>query len=199
MNLCEVSKCKNDREVEKALQTLPSGLDATYVRSLEQINRHGDYRKMLAFRTLRWVMYAERPLTTTELQHALAAEKVLDIELVEELDEEPDEESNEESGEELDEEPDEESNEESDEELDDIDVILGACAHLLVEDNSNKTVRPIHYSVQEFITSPKSHTHNGPLLNMFQDVDQIHARLAATCISHLESRLLDDGPCTAEY
>jgi ankyrin repeat protein len=193
MNLCEVSKCKNDREVEKALRTLPSGLDATYVRSLEQINRQEDYRRRLAFRTLRWVMYAERPLTTTELQHALAAEKMLDIEQGEELDEEPDKESNE-SGEELDEEP-EELNQESDEELDDIDVILGACAHLLVEDNS-KTVRPIHYSVQEFITSPKSHTHNGRLLNTFQDVDQIHARLAATCISHLESRLLDEGPCT---
>ena len=120
MNLCEVSESRKDREVEKALQILPTGLDATYFRSLEQIEKQKEYMRRLAFKTLRWVVYAQRPLATNELRHALAAEEEMDVK--------------------------------TDEELDNIDVILGACSHLLVEDGSTypPTVRPIHYSVQEF-------------------------------------------------
>ncbi len=75
-NLCRVSECQKDHEVENALDRLPSGLDATYIRILEQINGQGDYMRRLASKTFRWVMYAQRPLTTTELQHALVTEEL---------------------------------------------------------------------------------------------------------------------------
>ena len=75
-NLCQVSECQRDREVEKALDVLPSGLEATYIRILEQINGQGDYMRRLASKTFRWVIYAQRPLTTTELQHAIVAEEL---------------------------------------------------------------------------------------------------------------------------
>ena len=167
MNLCEVSESRKDREVEMALQTLPTGLDATYVRSLEQIEKQKDYMRKLAFKTLRWVVYAQRPLTTDELRHALAAE--------------------------------EESHVKADEELDDIDVILGACSHLLVEDKSlvYPIVRPIHYSVQEFLTTPSCSGFQDRLLNNFHDLDQLHAKLAETCISYLQSKMLDRRPCVS--
>jgi ankyrin repeat protein len=165
MNLCEVSESRKDREVAKALQLLPTGLDATYIRSLEQIEKQKDYMRRLAFKTLRWVVYAQRPLTTDELRCALAAEEELITRV--------------------------------NEELDDIDVILGACAHLLVEDTSNyrPVVRPIHYSVQEFFTTLSSSALQGRLLKTFHDLNQVHARLAEICISHLQSKLLDQHPC----
>jgi hypothetical protein len=196
MNLCEVSERRKDRVVKDALKKLPTGLDAIYVRSLKQINKQEPHMRTLGIKTLRWVIYAQRPLTTTELRHALAAEEAL------------------ERGE------DDEQDSEQDAELDEIDVILGACANLLVEDNSvgRNAVRPIHYSVQEFITQSTSHAllntfqdvdqihallntfqdvdQIHALLNTFQDVDQIHASLAETCISHLESKLLGSRPCS---
>jgi hypothetical protein len=57
-NLCRVSECQKDREVENALDVLPSDLDATYTRILEQINGQSDYMRRLASKTFRWVIYA---------------------------------------------------------------------------------------------------------------------------------------------
>jgi hypothetical protein len=62
--------------VEGALDVLPSGLEATYARIIELIDGQRDYMRRLASKTLRWVMYAQRPLSTTELQHALATEQL---------------------------------------------------------------------------------------------------------------------------
>ncbi|KAF2135404.1 uncharacterized protein K452DRAFT_281591, partial [Aplosporella prunicola CBS 121167] len=69
--LCKASARRRDEYVEQALDKLPSGLDATYRRILEQIQSYDDHMKDLAFNCLMWVFYAQRPLTMAELQHAI--------------------------------------------------------------------------------------------------------------------------------
>jgi hypothetical protein len=74
----------------------------------------------LALNCLAWVVYACRPLSTSELQYALATNAKCRTR--------------------------------QDLQTDSPQVILEACANLLEE--SNGAVRPIHYTVQEFLTSP---------------------------------------------
>ena len=155
--------------MEKALDALPMDLDATYVRSCERILHQKEYMKRLGLRTLRWVMYAERPLTTAELCEALATEELSD------------------SG--------------GDAELDDVDVIIGACAHLVEVTKTGiiRIIRPIHYSVQEFFTTSSSIDLRGHLLNRDHENDQINAALATTCIVYLQSKLADKKPCLYDW
>ncbi|KAF7504496.1 hypothetical protein GJ744_002176 [Endocarpon pusillum] len=169
-NLCRVSASRRDKEVEKALDTLPKDLDETYDRCLKQIDQQVDYNRDLAFRTLRWVVYAQRPLTVEELRHALAAEEMTNLM--------------------------------ADSELDDLDVILSACANLLEVtdiDRWSQIVRPIHYSVKEFITLTWNVHVQGRLLNAQHEMYQIQALLSETCISYLQSTLITAKPCENSY
>jgi hypothetical protein len=58
--------------VEAELETLPLGLPDTYLRILERIEAQTAYMRDLALNCLAWIIYARRPLSTQELQHALA-------------------------------------------------------------------------------------------------------------------------------
>jgi hypothetical protein len=58
--------------VEAALEALPQGLPDTYVRILERIEAQTPYMRDLALNCLAWIIYARRPLSTRELQYALA-------------------------------------------------------------------------------------------------------------------------------
>ena len=60
------------REVRAALENLPEGMDGTYDEAMERVERQDDGRKQLARRVLSWIIYAVRPLSVKELQHALA-------------------------------------------------------------------------------------------------------------------------------
>ncbi|KAH9862833.1 hypothetical protein J1614_010926 [Plenodomus biglobosus] len=71
-SLCKASKAEQDRVVEAALEALPQGLPDTYVRILERIEAQIPYLRDLALNCLAWIIYAQRPLSTRELQHALA-------------------------------------------------------------------------------------------------------------------------------
>src|SRR5271170_4488919 len=62
----------NAREVRAALENLPEGMDGTYDEAMERVERQDDRRKRLAIRVLSWIIYAVRPLSVKELQHALA-------------------------------------------------------------------------------------------------------------------------------
>src|SRR5580698_1643659 len=62
----------NARQVRMALENLPEGMDNTYDEAMERIERQDDSRTELAKRVLSWITYAVRPLSVTELQHALA-------------------------------------------------------------------------------------------------------------------------------
>ena len=62
----------NARQVRAALENLPEGMDGTYDEAMERVERQDDIHKQLAKRVLSWITYAVRPLSVTELQHALA-------------------------------------------------------------------------------------------------------------------------------
>jgi len=60
------------------LHALPATLPATYDGVLQRIETQEPVRRDIAFRTLKWVSYAMRPLGFRELQHALAIEPDMD-------------------------------------------------------------------------------------------------------------------------
>ena len=62
------------KAVRKALETMPTTLDATYDEAVRRIESQTDDDKELAFLVLSWVSYASRPLTIEELRQALAVE-----------------------------------------------------------------------------------------------------------------------------
>jgi hypothetical protein len=166
-NLCRVSECQRDREVENALDVLPSDLNATYIRILEQINGQGDYMRKLASKTFRWVIYAQRPLTTTELQHALVTEELyrpgsdLELDSIAVI----------------------------------LGACANLIVEESRENGAKPIIRPIHYSVQEFFTGVHADTCPGFDLDNINDPCYVHGKLAMTCILYLESNLADQHPC----
>ena len=64
--------------VRMRLHSLPATLPATYDGALQRIETQEPIRRDIAFRTLKWVSYAMRPLGFKELQHALAVEPDMD-------------------------------------------------------------------------------------------------------------------------
>jgi hypothetical protein len=58
------------KEVYDALEMLPKEVNATYDEAMSRIRRQNG--KELAERVLIWVTFAYRPLSLTELQHAVA-------------------------------------------------------------------------------------------------------------------------------
>ena len=66
----------NVDEVQQALDTMPSGLADNLAMTIERIKKQhsqNQTRSRLAFLVLQWLATVRRPITTKELQHALAA------------------------------------------------------------------------------------------------------------------------------
>jgi len=59
-------------EFRAILESLPSGVQATYSCTLARIKSRSGGDSSLAMRAFLWLTYAFRPLTITQLQHALA-------------------------------------------------------------------------------------------------------------------------------
>lgn len=62
------------KAVRKALETMPTTLDATYDEAMKRIQDQTEEDRELAQRILSWVSYASRPLGVEELRQALAVE-----------------------------------------------------------------------------------------------------------------------------
>ena len=65
------------KSLRNALRTLPTGLDGydkAYHEAMERINCQVTAFRKTAKQVLSWIVHAKRPLTTVELQHALAVE-----------------------------------------------------------------------------------------------------------------------------
>ena len=62
----------NSAAVRRALENLPKEVDVTYDEAMERIQQQNQDDKELAERVLSWIVYAFRPLSVMELQHALA-------------------------------------------------------------------------------------------------------------------------------
>ena len=116
-----------------------------------------EYLRSLGIRCLRWVLYAKRPLDIEELRYALATF--------------------------------DEGQNARDLELDSWDVIFGACANLVVEQESFAgtflTVRPVHYSVQEYYTSSHQSLQAPNFQLSLGDEADVHTNLSAECLAHL--------------
>lgn len=67
--LCE---CSTDRDRREALRKLPPDLPKSYERILDRVNRSSKENQTLVRHALLWVVYAEIPLTITQLLQALA-------------------------------------------------------------------------------------------------------------------------------
>jgi hypothetical protein len=84
-------------------------------------------------------------------------------------------------------------------ELDDLDVILGACANLLVEQEDlslrchRTIVRPIHYSVQEYFASDDQSLHSPIVKLPIGNRMTANGKLAVDCLAHLYQPLMLSG------
>jgi hypothetical protein len=65
-------ECQSVAEVREAIHGLPQDITATYGNAIERIKQQRERNRRLAFAVLSWVTFADRPLTVTELQYAVA-------------------------------------------------------------------------------------------------------------------------------
>lgn len=63
------------RQIRKALETQPSGLDEAFESSLKRIDSHPKPKRMLARRLVGWITYAKRRLKLDEILYAFAVEE----------------------------------------------------------------------------------------------------------------------------
>ncbi|CAH0054982.1 unnamed protein product [Clonostachys solani] len=77
LHLQSLRSKKSPKAVRNALEKLPTGsnaYDVAYGEAMERIGCQNDDQKQLANEVLQWVTLATRPLTTSEIQHAIAIE-----------------------------------------------------------------------------------------------------------------------------
>src|SRR5579859_4120405 len=67
-----LSTAHSKLDILKALDALPKGIDETYDEIMNRIISQRDEEAELAKRILGWITYAKEPLTTKQLQQALA-------------------------------------------------------------------------------------------------------------------------------
>ncbi|KAK6525319.1 hypothetical protein TWF694_005462 [Orbilia ellipsospora] len=112
------------REKKKLANGVPwesAPYDSAYEDTMARIDENDHDAKLLAHRTLGWIICAKRPLNTTELQHALAVEFENENEV--ELDEEN---------------------------ISELESIIAVCAGLVTIDQESDVIRLVHYTTQEF-------------------------------------------------
>jgi hypothetical protein len=143
--------------VEAALEALPQGLQDTYVRILERIEVQSPYMRNLAMNCLAWIVYARRPLSTEELQQALAVNS--DCKVRQDL------------------------------QTDSPQVILEACGNLLEE--ANDSIRPIHFTVQEFLTTAVQGLSQNAMRAQLLDMQAVHSQLSLTCLAYIRLMALE--------
>jgi ankyrin repeat protein len=157
--------------VEKALHVLPLGLDATYIRALDEIDSQPSYIRTVALKTLMWTIYAERPLMTEEVKHALATDRLCNSTEDVELDT-------------------------SEVILGACANLLAEHRDMWWTWTSG--FRLVHYSVQEFFRESPKAILGGRCMDKIEDKSHIHSQLAITCLSHLQCRILE-GPCQESF
>jgi len=138
--------------VEAALKSLPHNLPDTYIRILERIEAQPQYMRDLALNCLTWTIYARRPLSTEELQHALAIDSKCTAQ--------------------------------QDLQLDSPQVILEACGNLLEE--TNGSIRPIHYTVQEFFTPTVHRMPQHTIRVQLLDSHSAHRQMGLACLAYIQ-------------
>ncbi|KAK5991138.1 putative serine/threonine-protein kinase fhkC [Cladobotryum mycophilum] len=146
------------KEVRSALRTLPATLDVTYSQALRRIYCQSQETIDLAESILFWVICARRPLTVLELQHMYAILPLPEAEALENDD------------------------------LPDGDILTGACGGLIVVDSESQTVRPIHYTTQEYF----ERCHEQMLLDA-------KLKLTKICLKYLTLPNFSQGACASDF
>jgi Ankyrin repeats (3 copies)/NACHT domain len=73
--LDQLRTLKNDKAIRKALETLPRGLNETYVQALHQLVKHHEPDEVVQIeRLLRWLVHAARPLNIDEMAEVIAVD-----------------------------------------------------------------------------------------------------------------------------
>jgi ankyrin repeat protein len=153
--------------VRRTLNELPGSLDETYERILKDVKKPN---KRIAERVLHCLVVAVRPLRVEELAEVLVVD-FDDAEGIPRL--KPDWRW-------------------EDQEL----ALLSACSSLIaiVKAGDSRIVQFSHYSVKEFLTSPRLATSSGEVSNYHFDSDLAHTILAQACLSVLlQIQDKDDG------
>ena len=115
----------SDNAIEKALESIPENMNATYERILDMINKKPRAQRELARKVLMCVAYTRSPLPISILAIGVSIEN--DTESLEAL----------------------ESS------IPTKTTILSACSNLVSVDSHTQLVRFVHFSVQEFLTSDR--------------------------------------------
>ena len=74
LHMDSLAKKQNKRDIRQGYKNLPKEINATYDEAMKRISSQVGEDVQLAKQVLSWLLYAQRPLTVTELQHALATE-----------------------------------------------------------------------------------------------------------------------------
>jgi hypothetical protein len=160
--------------VRPTLRELPESLDTTYERILKEIKKPN---KRLAQRVLQCLVVAVRPLRVEELAEVLAVD-FDDAEGIPRL------------------KPDWRWEEQ---EL----ALLSACSSLIaiVQAGDSRVVQFSHFSVKEFLTSPRLATASGEVSNYYINSEPAHTILGQACLSvllqiqdHVEGCTPEDHP-----
>jgi hypothetical protein len=157
--------------VRPTLRELPESLDMTYERILKEIKKPN---KRLSQRVLQCLVVAVRPLRVEELAEVLAVD-LDDVEAIPRL------------------KPDWRWEEQ---EL----ALLSACSSLIaiVQAGDSRVVQFSHFSVKEFLTSPRLAAANEELSSYHIDLEPAHTILAQACLGVLLQIQDDVEGCTPE-
>jgi hypothetical protein len=157
--------------VRRTLNELPESLDETYERILKEIKKPN---RAHARRVLQCLVVAVRPLSVEELAEVLAVD-FDDAEGIPRL------------------KPDWRWEEQ---EL----ALLSACSSLIaiVQAGDSRVVQFSHFSVKEFLTSPRLATASGEVSNYHIDLEPAHTILAQACLGVLLQIRDDVEGCTPE-
>jgi hypothetical protein len=157
--------------VRRTLNELPESLDETYERILKEIKRPN---RALARRVLQCLVVGTRPLRVVELAEVLAVD-FDDVEGIPKL--------------------------KPDWRWEDQEVaLLSACSSLIsiVEAGDSRIVQFSHFSVKEFLTSPRLATASGEVSNYHIDLEPAHTILGQACLGVLLQVQDNIEGCTPE-
>ncbi|KAJ9493926.1 hypothetical protein H2202_010593 [Exophiala xenobiotica] len=70
----DIASCLTVKELKSSLQRLYTGLKVAYDATMQRIRRQGEGRTHRALEVMKWIIFAERPLTCAEIEHAVIIE-----------------------------------------------------------------------------------------------------------------------------
>lgn len=158
--LNHISSQGSDRNIRKALQSLPEDMEGTYERILADIEKKPKSDRELANKVLMWLAYAQRPLGIGELSQAVAMES--DMESLEDVE---------------------------DAVVNEFETLANVCGNLVTIDfvyhYPNSTIRFVHYTVQEFLVPKSPHSTSLGTLSALTNAQLAHEEISRTCIQYM--------------